>query len=105
MTEQYTDEELYNYLKDLPEFENLPLPESWYKKFNIELKKPDTFKDATENNYVNKSKLSSTGYIELPTPKNYVFPELKTEPVPLEVVSKPLEEPKVEHETTITVIE
>ena len=33
---QKTDEELYNELKDLPDFHRLPIPESWYKKFNIE---------------------------------------------------------------------
>ena len=30
-----SDEELYNILKDLPDFDRLPLPKHWYAKFNI----------------------------------------------------------------------
>ncbi len=30
-----SDEELYNMLKDLPDFDRLPLPSHWYTKFNI----------------------------------------------------------------------
>lgn len=31
----YTDDELYAMLKDLPDFKSYPLPSSWYKKYNI----------------------------------------------------------------------
>jgi len=30
-----TDEEIYNALKDLPDFDRLPLPKYFYEKFNI----------------------------------------------------------------------
>jgi hypothetical protein len=90
-TVEYTDEELFNYLKELPEFGNLALPESWYKKFNIPLLKPDNFKEVVESNYVLKASLNTGGFIELPTPKDYVFPELKSEDIPLEVETKPLD--------------
>ena len=30
-----TDEEIYNQLKDLPDFDRLPLPKYFYEKFNI----------------------------------------------------------------------
>lgn len=32
---QLTDEEIYNMLKDLPDFDRLPLPKYFYEKFNI----------------------------------------------------------------------
>lgn len=34
-TKSYTDEELYNMMKDLPDFRCFPIPVSWFKKFNI----------------------------------------------------------------------
>ena len=94
MAAELTDEELFNYLKDLPEFGNLPLPQSWYKKFNIPLLKPDTFKESIENNYCVKSSLRSDGIIYAQTPKNYVFPEVKANDVPLEIESKVIENEK-----------
>ena len=30
-----TDEEIYEQLKNLPDFDRLPLPNYWYEKFNI----------------------------------------------------------------------
>ena len=88
---QYTDEELYNYLKELPEFEHLSFPESWYKKFNIKLSKPDSFKECVESNYAAKAALTTKGFIQLPPPKDYVFPELKVNDIPLEVETKTLD--------------
>ena len=34
-TKSYTDEELYNMMKGLPDFRSFPIPVSWFKKFNI----------------------------------------------------------------------
>ena len=91
-TVEYTDEELFDYLKELPEFQNLALPQSWYKKFNIPLLKPDNFKEVVESNYALKASLNTGGFVEIPTPKDYVFPELKAEDIPLEVETKVLED-------------
>lgn len=33
--QEKTDEELYAILKELPDFDRLPLPKHWYEKFNI----------------------------------------------------------------------
>jgi hypothetical protein len=84
-----TDEQLYEYLKTLPEFESLPLPKSWYDKFNLKMKRPENFKEAIEGNYANKC-LMSGNYISntienIPEPKDYVFPEVKADVVPLEL--------------------
>lgn len=38
-----TDEELYEGVKDLPYFKHLPLPDHWYKKFNIPKPQPVSF--------------------------------------------------------------
>ena len=35
MSAPKTDEELYEILKKLPDFDRYPIPESWYAKFNI----------------------------------------------------------------------
>ena len=97
---QKTDEELYNELKDLPDFHRLPLPESWYKKFNIERPSAINMKQyLQEKMYVRD--------LEVPT-------EIRTEPAPGGV--RPLlevEQPKVEiitktvgesHEETLKVL-
>jgi len=39
----FTDEELYEGIKDLPYFKHLPLPKHWYKKFNIPVPEPVSF--------------------------------------------------------------
>jgi hypothetical protein len=88
----YTDEELYEYLKTLPEFESLPLPKSWHDKFNIKMKQPENFKENLESNYAMNC-LMKGNYINdtienIPEPKDYVFPEVKADVVPLEVVTK-----------------
>lgn len=86
-----TDEELFAILKTFPEFESLPLPKSWYDKFNLKMKQPENFKENLESNYANKC-LMNGNYISntienIPEPKDYVFPEVKADAVPLEVVT------------------
>jgi hypothetical protein len=92
----YTDEELFALLKSLPEFESLPLPRSWYDKFNLKMKQPENFREAIESNYVNTCLMNGNyinDTIELqPEPKDYVFPTVKADDVPLEVVTKDLKE-------------
>ena len=87
-----TDEELFNYLKTLPEFDSLPLPKSWYDKFNLKMKKPENFKENLESNYAMNC-LMTGNYVNntienIPEPKDYVFPEVKVDEVPLEVITK-----------------
>jgi hypothetical protein len=85
-----SDEELYNLLKSHPQFECLPLPKSWYEKFNLKLKQPMNYRECIEGNYAIKAMFSPDDLPPetIPTPADYVFPELKADVVPLEVVSK-----------------
>lgn len=41
-----TDEEIYNQLKDLPDFDRFPLPKYFYEKFNIPLPKIQSVMEA-----------------------------------------------------------
>ena len=90
---EYTDEELYNYLKELPEFDNLALPKSWIDKFNIKIKKPDSFKDCVDSLYALKMAYAPKDlpYEVFKTPADYKFEPVKVDDVPLIVESKPLE--------------
>ena len=45
-----TDEELLELMKTHPEFKNLPLPASWFKKFNLEPVKARNFKEFIDSN-------------------------------------------------------
>ena len=85
-----SDEELYKALKDHPLFENLPLPKSWYEKFNLKLKQPMNYRECLESGYALKVQYQPD---DLPpetiaTPADYVFAELKPDVVPLEIISK-----------------
>ena len=41
-----TDEQIYNLLKDLPDFDRFPLPKYFYEKFNIPPPKIQTIREA-----------------------------------------------------------
>ena len=88
--ESISDEELYEALKDHPLFENLPLPKSWYEKFNLKLKQPLNYRECLEGNYAIKAMFEPDDLPPetIPTPADYVFAELKPDVVPLEVISK-----------------
>ena len=46
MSAPKTDEELYEILKKLPDFDRYPIPESWYAKFNIQRPKILTMRES-----------------------------------------------------------
>lgn len=50
----YTEDEIYNMMKDLPDFLNFPFPKHWYAKYNIPLLRPKNFKEALEEDYAFK---------------------------------------------------
>ena len=45
------EDELYNQMKDLPDFLNYPIPERWYKKYNIKPLAPLNAKQFLESNH------------------------------------------------------
>ena len=92
--DKYTDEELYNYLKNLPEFNNLMFPKSFIDKFNIKQKQFDSIKETIDNQYAIKCQfLPKSGFIDMKTPDDYKFPELKKEDVKLEIKTKLISDP------------
>jgi hypothetical protein len=82
----YSDEQLFAILKQLPDFENLPLPKSWYDKFNLKMKKPETFRETLESNYALKCSFGEKDFpLEIKkTPEDYAFVPLVVDVVPLE---------------------
>lgn len=77
MTEQ--DKLFFDVLKN---HSSLPLPESFYRKYKLVPKQPDTFKESIENNYAFKCMLYNKyelGAVTVKTPDDYVFPKLSTE--------------------------
>jgi hypothetical protein len=86
----FSDEEIYNELKDLPEFKHLPLPRNWYAKFNIPVPEPVSFqKFAMERRWL-EHKYDENVVYEVrnePAPGG-VRPILEVEPVPVEIITK-----------------
>lgn len=85
-----SDEQLYELLKSDPRFECLPLPKSWYEKFNLKLKQPLNYKESIESNYSMKVQFEQDTLPPetIQTPADYVFTECKPDEVPLEIISK-----------------
>lgn len=86
------EEELYNTLKDLPDFDRLPLPEHWYKKFNIPRPEAVTLQDFALSRAWLKHKYDSNIKYEIrdePAPGG-VRPIIEAEPIPVEIITKEL---------------
>lgn len=47
----YTEEEMVELIKQLPDGMRFPLPMSWYEKYNIPFPEPMSFNDALHNSY------------------------------------------------------
>jgi len=92
--EEYEDE-LYNQMKDLPDFLNYPFPKHWYKKYNIPLLGPENMKQTLENNYAYKCMVAPKDLPPLIIRKpidNGRFPDVKIpEPDVLIVEEKPFD--------------
>jgi hypothetical protein len=50
-TKNYTEEEMIELIKQLPDGMRFPLPASWYDKYNIPLPEPMTFKEALHSSF------------------------------------------------------
>ncbi len=82
-------------MKDLPDFDCLPIPVSWFKKYNIPAREAVAPKEYIESNY---AMLKSVELKDLPPliidepQRGGVLVEVVAEdPVTLEVVSRPFE--------------
>jgi hypothetical protein len=89
----FEDEEaLYNELKNLPDFDRLPLPDNWYKKFNIPRPEPVSLQDFALSRAWLKHKYDPNITYEIrqePAPGG-VRPIIETEPIPVEIITKDL---------------
>lgn len=96
------EDQLYNQLKDLPDFLNYPLPARWFKKYNIAPLEPTNVKDYIHSNYafkcmfapkdldpiiIDKPQTDLSGNVRL-------IKMVEPEPIEIEVVSKPYEQTK-----------
>jgi len=91
------EDKLFDELKTLPDFGCFPIPVRWFKKYNIPPVEPTNVKDFLQSNYtikcmfapkdlppliINEPQRDLSGNIK-------VVKYIETEPIPVEVVSKP----------------
>lgn len=95
-TEQDEDE-LYNQLKDLPDFRCLPLPAKWYKKYNIPPLEAGTTKEFLDSAYTVKMMFAPKDLppIIINEPQKDASGNIKfvkivePEPIDIKIVSRP----------------
>jgi hypothetical protein len=85
-----SDEELYAELKDLPYFKNLPLPNHWYKKFNLPAPRPVSFQTfAMERRWLEHKFDEGVEYEVKSEPvEGGVRPIVESAPIPVEIITK-----------------
>lgn len=95
---EVTDEDkaLYEELRHLPDWECLPIPQSWYKKFNIPPRNPISVKDSIASNYAMKMAFAPKDLppiiINEPQQGGKLLEMMPPEEIPVEVISRPFEE-------------
>ena len=93
------EDQLYNLLKDLPDFLNYPLPARWFKKYNIPPIEPTNVRDYIHSNHAFKMMFAPKDLppIIIDKPQTDLSGNVKfvkmiePEPIEVEVVSKPYE--------------
>lgn len=89
---------LYEELKQLPDFECLPIPASWFKKFNIPPRNPLNPREYIESNYAMeiafKPKDLPPIIIDEPQQNGKLVEAPPPEDVPMSIISKPFEIPE-----------
>jgi len=87
-----TDEELFAMMKSHPEFECLPKPASWYKKFNLQPVSARNFKEFIDDRAWERAREMPVDEKEIrkdPVPGG-VRPVLPSEEIPVEIISRPI---------------
>ncbi len=97
MTAIDPEDELYNQLKDLPDFRSYPLPSRWFKKYNISPIEGGSTKEFLESRYtincmfapkdlepiiINEPQRDASGNIKL-------VKMIEEEPIEVKVISRP----------------
>jgi len=92
-----SDEELYEMMKNHPEFKYLPKPSSWYKKFNLEPVAAPNFKEFLEERAWEKTRTMHVDEVEIrkdPAPGG-LRPVFPSEEIPVEIISRPVKPDEV----------
>ena len=92
-----TDEEIYEMMKNHPEFASLPKPASWFKKFNLQPVAARNFKEFIEDKAWERAREMSVTHVEIrkdPVPGG-VRPVLPSEEIPVEIISRPIKPDEV----------
>ena len=92
-----SDDELFEMMKRHPEFDNLPKPASWFKKYNLEPIAARNFKEFIDDRAWEKSREKVVNEREIrkePAPGG-VRPVLPSEEIPVEIISRPIESSEV----------
>lgn len=86
---------LYNLMKDLPDFDCFPIPQHWFKKFNIPPRNPISVREFLESGYTMKMSVAPKDLppiiIDKPQQDGKLVKMIEVEPVPVELVSRPFE--------------
>lgn len=92
-----TDEELFQMMKNHPEFECLPKPASWFKKFNLQPVSARNFKEFIDDRAWEKAREMVVTEKEIrnePVPGG-VRPVFPSEVIPMEIISRPITKDEV----------
>ena len=98
------EDQLYDLLKDLPDFRSYPLPSRWFKKYNIPPIEPTSVTDYIHSNHAFKMMFSPKDLppIIINEPQRDLSGNIKwvkmveEPPIEVEVVSKPYNPEKTE---------
>ena len=95
----YTEDELYNIIKNQPDFDCLPLPARWFKKYNIPPVETIDFGTFAKSRYTTRCAIAPKDLPAIVTKEPIrdlsgnikLYKMLPPEDIPIEVISKPYE--------------
>lgn len=95
-----SEQSLYNELSKLPDFDCLPIPQSWFKKFGIPPRNPISTREYLESNYAIKMTFAPKDLppliINIPQQNGKLVEVPEVEEVQHTIVSRPFEIPEGE---------
>ena len=92
-----TDDELFEMMKNHPEFEFLPKPAKWFKKYNLQPVSARNFKEFIDDRAWEKAREMPVDEREIrkePAPGG-IRPVLPSEEIPVEIISRPIKADEV----------
>jgi len=87
------DETMYNLMKDMPDFDCFPIPQSWFKKFGIPPRNPVSVREYIESGYAMKRAIEKKDLppliIDTPQQEGKLAIFIPEEKVQVEIISRP----------------